>query len=58
MACCSNSLPDPASTDAVSRDWLSEQLQEGLLGPDDLRSSSLSDNLSQEFMEALNCLNI
>lgn len=52
MICCSGSPPDPASTDAVSRDLFPEQLEERLLIHDDLSSSSLSDCSSQDFSKS------
>ena len=54
MTCWSSSLPDPASMDTISRDFLWEQFQKGLLILYDLSSSSLSDGSSQDFSKALN----
>jgi hypothetical protein len=54
MTCCSSSLPDPASPDAVSRDLLPEHFQEQLLIHDGLGSSSLSDGFNQDFSQGLN----
>ena len=42
-------MPDLDSTDVFSRNLLPEQLQEGLLIPDDLDSPSLSDCSSPDF---------
>lgn len=54
---CSSSLTDPASTDdAVSRDLILEQLQKGLLIPNDLGSSSLSNCSNQDLNSELSQL--
>jgi hypothetical protein len=46
--CCSSSLPDSASPDAVSRDLIPEQLQEQLLIPNEHSSSNLSGLFQSE----------
>jgi hypothetical protein len=49
MTCCSSTLSDPASTDAISSDLVPEEIQEWLLIPNDLGSSSFSHSSSQDF---------